>query len=106
MAQQRGGGKQGPDGSRGRTLLFVVIAVLAVAAAIFSITRTVRSSQGENKGSLGGFASKAELMRQQQGEETPGQAAGGKSGPAEDMPGSGREGPAGGFSMGGKGSGN
>lgn len=97
----------GEGNSSGRTVLVVVIAILAVAAAIFSITRTVRSSQGENKGSLPGFAGKAQLMQQQQGEEAPAANVGVKGGSAEGPAGAGMEGPAQqpGLMMGGKGAG-
>jgi len=78
-----------------------VIVVLAVAAAVFSITRTIRSSQGRNMGSLGGFAGKADLMRGSGQEEAP---QPGRGGPAN-RAGSGMEGPSQGMPAGGKGSG-
>ncbi len=77
------------DGSRGKLVLLVVIVVLAIAAAVFSITRTVKKSQGENMGSLGGIPSKAEMMKESGVEPPAGGTGSGMEGPA----GSGREAP-------------
>lgn len=41
------------SGSDSRRPVFIVIAVVAVLIAIYSITRTISSQQGRNMGSLG-----------------------------------------------------
>jgi hypothetical protein len=103
-----GKASKGSGESQGKMTLVIVIVVLAIAAAVFSITRTVRQSQGVNKGSLGGFSSKAELMKGQGVEPPPGQAGSGREGPVgsgmEGPPGSAPQGPSGPM-FGGKGSG-
>ncbi|NUQ71662.1 MAG: hypothetical protein HUU17_12690 [Chthonomonadales bacterium] len=84
MAPSRGG-KNAPGSEPNRMAIVVVVVVLAIAAAIFSITRTVRSTQGKNMGSLGGFQGKAEMMKSGGGaEETPQSNAGGKGGAIPD----------------------
>lgn len=90
--------RKGDDSSRGKMVLVVIVVVLAIVAAVFSIARTVKKTQGENMGSLGGIPSKAELMKESGVEPPAGSTGSGMEGPA----GSGREAPAPG--VGGKGS--
>ncbi|MCC6730036.1 MAG: hypothetical protein IT208_11930 [Chthonomonadales bacterium] len=44
----------GEKGGQNRTVLLTLIAIVAVAIAAWSITRTVQSGQGRNMGPLGG----------------------------------------------------
>lgn len=63
------------DVPRSRVVLLVVIVVLALGAAVYSITRTVKAGQGESKGTLPGWVGKKEMMERGQstGEEPTGQ---------------------------------
>jgi len=93
------------NGGQGRLVLVVIFLVLAIAAAVWSIGRTIKSTQGENKGTLQGFASKSELMKPQAGQNAEPGAGTPAAPPMEGPPGSGMEGPGSGPAQGGKGSG-
>jgi len=49
-----------------KMVIVAVILVVALAAAVFSITRTVTAGQGKAVGHLGGIVGKAEAMKGQQ----------------------------------------
>ncbi|NLI00097.1 MAG: hypothetical protein GX446_11485 [Chthonomonadales bacterium] len=100
MPPAKGGSSASSEGSKAKLALVVVIVVLAIAAAVFSIGRTIKKSQGENMGSLGGLPSKGELMKEQGVEPPAGSVGSGMEGPSS----SGREGPSSGTILGGKGS--
>jgi hypothetical protein len=48
-----------------KKVVALVVALVAVAAAVFSITHTVKSNQGKSVGTMSGFQGKAALMKEQ-----------------------------------------